>query len=70
MEKAEKLAELLLKSSMSDQERAGWIEALPQMDTAQIDEFIEVLEKSQKEKDELFSQSKEKMAEALAKILS
>ena len=41
---ADKIADLLLRAEMTDEERKGWLETLPNLNKEQIDDLIQTFE--------------------------
>lgn len=68
-EKAQKIAELLIRAEITDDERKGWLEALPKLSNQQIDEFIAAFEEEQKDLEDLRRQTITQLKEVITDIL-
>lgn len=60
-QKSEQIADLLLRAEMTDDERAGWIEAVAKMNKEQLEEFIQTFENELRDIEVLRAETRDKL---------
>lgn len=60
-EKAEKIADVILRSEMTEKERTAWLEAIPKLNKEQLEELIITFENELREIETLRSKTKEEL---------
>lgn len=68
-QKAEQISDLLIRAEMTDDERAGWIEAVSMMDKDQLDEFILTFENELREIEALRMKTKEELKPKILEVI-
>ena len=68
-DKAEKLADLLLRVEMSAEEMGSWLKAIPKLNREQLEELISTFENELNELDRLKQNTKEELKPKLAEAI-
>ncbi|PIZ00757.1 hypothetical protein COY62_01200 [bacterium (Candidatus Howlettbacteria) CG_4_10_14_0_8_um_filter_40_9] len=68
-EKAEKIADVILRSEMTEEERVSWLEAIPKLNKEQLEELISTFENELKDIDLLREKTKEELKPKILEVI-